>query len=128
MDEVQGFARADYPLRSVACATWDGHVFINLAGAPEPLDVSAAWTADRTALTISVVNPTFETQRLVFRVEGAQLASQGTAWVLSAADDMAYNEPGKAPAVRFTERRVTGVQETLELAPASATIFRISVR
>jgi len=105
-----------------------GTIPVTMTGAPEPLDVAAAWTADRTALTISVVNPTFETQRLAFRVEGARLASEGTAWVLTAGDDMAYNEPGKTPAVRFTERRVTGLQETLELAPASATIFRIAVR
>jgi Rieske 2Fe-2S family protein len=45
MDEVAGFDRAEYPLRRVACETWDGHVFINLStlsavagsGAPEPL-------------------------------------------------------------------------------------------
>ena len=37
MDEVQGFDRADYPLRPVACDTWDGHIFINLSDAPEPL-------------------------------------------------------------------------------------------
>ena len=30
MDEVDGFDRADYPLRQVACETWDGHIFINL--------------------------------------------------------------------------------------------------
>jgi alpha-L-arabinofuranosidase len=105
-----------------------GTIPVTMTGAPEPLDVAAAWTADRTALTISVVNPTYETQRLVFRIEGAQLASQGTSWVLTAADDMAFNEPGKAPVVRFAERRVTNVQESLELAPASATIFRIAVR
>ncbi|HWI19519.1 MAG TPA: aromatic ring-hydroxylating dioxygenase subunit alpha [Vicinamibacterales bacterium] len=37
MDEVEGFARTDYPLRSVACETWDGHVFLNLSDAPDPL-------------------------------------------------------------------------------------------
>jgi Rieske 2Fe-2S family protein len=37
MDEVAGFDRSEYPLRRVACETWDGHVFINLADAPEPL-------------------------------------------------------------------------------------------
>src|SRR5206468_110284 len=34
MDRVAGFAEADHPLRRVAVALWDGHVFINLA--PEP--------------------------------------------------------------------------------------------
>ena len=37
MDEVNGFDRAAYPLRSVACEAWDGHVFINLSAAPAPL-------------------------------------------------------------------------------------------
>ncbi len=105
-----------------------GTVPVEIAGAPEPLDVAAAWTADRSALTISVVNPTFEPQRLAFRVDGARLRSDGLRWVLTAADDMAYNDPGKTPAVRFTESRVTGVQDALELPPASATIVRLAVR
>ncbi len=33
MDDVEGFTRADYALRSVACDVWDGHIFVNLAGA-----------------------------------------------------------------------------------------------
>jgi len=37
MDEVDGFNRSEFPLRSVACETWDGHIFINLADAPAPL-------------------------------------------------------------------------------------------
>jgi len=37
MDEVEGFDRTHYPLRAVACQEWDGHLFINLAEAPEPL-------------------------------------------------------------------------------------------
>ena len=37
MDEVEGFRREDYPLRSVTCDMWDGHVFINLSEAAPPL-------------------------------------------------------------------------------------------
>ena len=37
MDEVDGFERSEFPLRAVACETWDGHIFINLAPAPTPL-------------------------------------------------------------------------------------------
>jgi Rieske 2Fe-2S family protein len=37
MDGVEGFREADYPLRRVAVAEWDGHVFLNLADAPAPL-------------------------------------------------------------------------------------------
>jgi Rieske 2Fe-2S family protein len=31
MDEVEGFDKSQFPLRTVACETWDGHIFINLA-------------------------------------------------------------------------------------------------
>lgn len=43
------FARAEYPLHSVAVTDWHGHVFVNLAKEPTPLDLSpltevfAAW-------------------------------------------------------------------------------------
>jgi len=37
MDGVEGFREADYPLRRVAVAEWDGHVFINLSDDPPPL-------------------------------------------------------------------------------------------
>ena len=37
MDEVDGFDRSQYPLRRVACETWDGHIFINLSDGPSPL-------------------------------------------------------------------------------------------
>ena len=37
MDDVAGFDRSDFPLRKVACETWDGHIFINLSDEPSPL-------------------------------------------------------------------------------------------
>jgi Rieske 2Fe-2S family protein len=37
MDAVEGFRREAFPLRSVHCDVWDGHVFINLAAEPPPL-------------------------------------------------------------------------------------------
>jgi Rieske 2Fe-2S family protein len=44
MDEVEGFDRSAYSLRRIACDTWDGHIFFNLAeaasgreGGPPPL-------------------------------------------------------------------------------------------
>ncbi len=37
MDDVDGFGRAEFPLRRVAFDEWDGHLFINLASNPPPL-------------------------------------------------------------------------------------------
>ena len=38
MEKVEGFRMEDYPLGSVATATWDGHIFINLSTKPVPFD------------------------------------------------------------------------------------------
>jgi Rieske 2Fe-2S family protein len=52
--EQPGFSRADYPLKSVALDTWDGHMFLNFAADPRPLatqlgDLPARFAAWRMA-------------------------------------------------------------------------------
>jgi Rieske 2Fe-2S family protein len=37
MDEVSGFDKADYSLRAVNLALWEGFIFVNLADSPAPL-------------------------------------------------------------------------------------------
>jgi Rieske 2Fe-2S family protein len=38
MEKVEGFRREDWPLSAVAAAEWDGHLFVNFAEAPAPLE------------------------------------------------------------------------------------------
>jgi alpha-N-arabinofuranosidase len=104
-----------------------GTIPVEVTGMPEPLDVAAAWTEDRKALTISVVNPTYEAWPLGFKVEGAQLGSQGRSWTLAGPDDMSCNEPGSESPVKFTETALSGITEVFEIAPVTATIFEIEV-
>ena len=47
MSEVQGFDKRDYPLHAVPLETWEGFVFVNLAGAPEPFAQAFAPVAGR---------------------------------------------------------------------------------
>ena len=47
MDDVEGFDKRDYPLKSVACESWDGHIFINLSGRPEPIRNQLGQLIDR---------------------------------------------------------------------------------
>lgn len=37
MNDVEGFNKAEYPLHSIACEVWEGHVFVNLSLAASPL-------------------------------------------------------------------------------------------
>jgi alpha-N-arabinofuranosidase len=105
-----------------------GTIPVEISGAPEPLDVAVMWTKDKKALTISVINPTYDPQWLAIKIVGAQLASQGKSWILTSPDDMDFNDPGKDPIVKFTEKALSGIKDTLEVAPASATIFEIPVK
>ncbi len=106
-----------------------GSIPVEITGAPEPLDVAAAWTKDRKTLAISVVNPTWDVQKLRFKLVGAQPSStQASAWVLSGPDDMACNDPGKPPVVKFDQKTISGVADSLEVAPVTATIFQIKVK
>ena len=42
MTDVEGFARADWPLRPAAVAAWEGFVFVNLAPDPVPFEAAFA--------------------------------------------------------------------------------------
>jgi Rieske 2Fe-2S family protein len=46
MDEVPHFRLEEHPLRAVAADTWDGHLFVCLAGRPEPLRSQLATLPD----------------------------------------------------------------------------------
>ncbi len=41
-DTIEGFDKSDWPLHSVATATWEGFLFINLADEPEPFEEAYA--------------------------------------------------------------------------------------
>ncbi|MSU40195.1 MAG: aromatic ring-hydroxylating dioxygenase subunit alpha [Pedosphaera sp.] len=42
MEETPGFSKADYPLHAVACAEWDGHIFVHLDAKPAPFEQTFA--------------------------------------------------------------------------------------
>ncbi len=50
---------------------------VNAGSATFPLDVVAAWTADRRTLTVAVINPTDEEQALNLQIRGVDLAGRG---------------------------------------------------
>jgi len=125
-----------------------GVIPVEVSGTSKPLDVAAAWTADRKALTIAVVNPTQSETEFRIAVKNANITPEGRMWRVAGPDEMAYNEPGKEPAVPITENafqlvsasRIQSVYAKgpnkgsadqtisggLKVAPLSATIYRFS--
>ena len=92
----------------------------------EPLDVVAAWTEDRKALTIAIVNPTEQEYELAINLKGAQTIGIGRLWQIAHSDPMAYNEPGKEPQVVIEEKPVTGISNKLNVPPLSISLYRLN--
>ena len=99
------------------------------AGSPTyPLDVAAAWTDDRTALVVAVINPTDSTQTLNLSFQGVRLAGGGTRWRMAPDSLDARIVVGEAPQVRVEEEPVTRVPASPTFPPFSVTLYRLTVR
>jgi alpha-L-arabinofuranosidase len=105
-----------------------GTIPVEVTNSNKALDVAAAWTQDKKALTIGVVNTTAQEQKITMDLKGANLTGAGTVWVMANSDPMVYNEPGKEPKVVIKENKVTGVSNQLTVPGYSANIYRLDVR
>ncbi len=105
-----------------------GTLPVKVEGAPAPLDVAAAWTADRSALTVAVVNPTAEPRRLRLDVSGAAVAGRGRRLVLAGPDRLSHNAPGRPRGVTVTETALGQGGEVLEAPPLSVVLHVLPVR
>jgi alpha-N-arabinofuranosidase len=67
------------------------------------LDIAAALTDDKSALTIAVVNMDSTSQNLEFDLDGIATAADGQAWLIHHNDPEVFNTPGEEPNVRIEE-------------------------
>ncbi len=95
------------------------------ARADAPLDVAAAWTADRKVLTVALVNPTLERRDVAMELRGARLTGPGQRWQIAGADPLAYNDPGKPPRVVIEEEKFRGDAVRMWVAPCSVTLYAL---
>ncbi|MBN1341824.1 MAG: carbohydrate binding domain-containing protein [Phycisphaerae bacterium] len=100
---------------------------VTVTGEAMPLDVAAAWTKDRKALTIAVVNPMSEAMTLSLSIRGAKLTGQGRLWLIAGTDPMAYNDPGKPQNVKIEEKACDGVKDKLTVPPLSVSLYSLAV-
>jgi alpha-N-arabinofuranosidase len=105
-----------------------GTVPVEVTGAPEHLDVVAAWTEDRSALTVAVVNPTDASHALALEVTGAEPTGPGMRFVLTGDDKWAHNAPGRPRGVNLTRTSLTSGADGIEAAPLSVTLQVVKVR
>ncbi|GAB4243955.1 MAG: hypothetical protein Kow00109_19840 [Acidobacteriota bacterium] len=71
-----------------------GTVPVQVSGDFDPLDIAAAWNEERTHLTLAVVNPTEQEQRLAVSFAEARPTGKAAIWTLTGPDRWAGNRPG----------------------------------
>jgi alpha-N-arabinofuranosidase len=94
---------------------------VNAGSATFPLDVAAAWTADRKTLTVALLNPTDTEQSLRLNIAGASLAGKGTLWRL-APDGNDIQKPS------ITSAPVDAIPDSLTLPRYSINIYELAAK
>jgi len=104
-----------------------GVIPVEIRGVPEPLDMVAAWTKDRNAITVAIVNPTEDEHEITITLKNAKFSGSGHVWIIEHDDPMVYNEPGKDPVVVIKDHRISGGSKRLTAGPFSINLFRLPV-
>jgi alpha-N-arabinofuranosidase len=92
------------------------------------LDVSAALTADKKALTVAVVNPTKGGARLKLNLGSLKLAGQAQTWTIAGDDPMAYNQPGEPRKVDIEETGAVNLADVVSVKPLSITLWKVAIQ
>jgi alpha-N-arabinofuranosidase len=104
-----------------------GTIPVAVTGSFKPLDIVAAWTDDRKALTVAVVNPTARSYEIGLQIKAAlHPGGGGGVWRIAGSDPLAYNEPGKPPEV--TIEFCDGVRDGLSAPAYGISLYVLVVR
>jgi alpha-L-arabinofuranosidase len=105
-----------------------GTLPVRVNGTPEPLNVMATWREGKKVLTVSIINPTHETQALSLDIKGASLPKTARWWLMTGSDEKACNVPGKAPQVFFKETKDAPFGTKLAIPAMSVSLYEVEVR
>jgi alpha-N-arabinofuranosidase len=100
---------------------------VNAGSDTYPLDVAAAWTEDRRALTIAVVNPTDTAQELEMEVRGVRFQGKGTLRRMAPESLTANVQVGKDPGVTIDTSVVEKFPATTTFPPWSVSLYELPV-
>jgi alpha-N-arabinofuranosidase len=105
-----------------------GEVPVQTGGDFKPLDVAAALSSDRTALTVAVVNPTKQHHWLSLKLNGGTLTGRGQKWTLTGANKWSHNAPGRPRQVDITTSSIPKGADRLQVVPLSVTLCSCYLR
>jgi alpha-N-arabinofuranosidase len=101
---------------------------VNAGSDTFPLEVAAAWTADRKTLTVAVINPTESAQTLNLQITGAQLSGKGTVRRMAPPTLTANVVVGQEPGVKIEEEPLNALPASPTFSPFSVTIYEFPLK
>jgi alpha-N-arabinofuranosidase len=101
---------------------------VNAGSDTFPLDVAAAWTADRKALTVAVINPTESSQTLSLQIHGTELSGKGILRRMAPESLTATIVVGQEPGVEIEEQTLDTIPAKPTFAPFSVNIYEFPVK
>jgi alpha-N-arabinofuranosidase len=104
-----------------------GVIPVHLENPAAPVDICAALTSDKKALTVGVVNPKAEAFSLKLNLKSARMTGLGRTWIITGADPLACNRPGEKRQVDMRESPEANLSGTVTVPAYSITLFRIPV-
>jgi alpha-N-arabinofuranosidase len=91
------------------------------------LDVSAAWTGDKSAVTLAVINPTEEARELAIDWNGLKFGGQAKTWTIAGKPNE-MNQPDWPPEVSILESAQATDGARLTAPAMGLRIYRLDVR
>jgi alpha-N-arabinofuranosidase len=105
-----------------------GTVPIQVTQPAPDLDVAAAWTEDRKAITISIVNATATPRTVVLDLGNTAVKEAATQWEITGASPQVHNEPGLTPdLIKTVEKKLT-FSNKLESPAYSTELYRLEIK
>jgi len=104
-----------------------GSIPVHLENPAAPVDISAALTSDKKALTVGVINPKEEAFSFKFNLKNARMTGLGRTWMIAGTSPLAFNQPGEKREVDIREYPEANLSGTVTVPAYSITLFRIPV-
>ncbi len=123
---TSGFATTGLPLKLYRKQF--GTLPLAISGDTGAMDISAALTEDSSALTVAVVNPTENAEKVILNLGNTKLTSACKSWTIRHDDPNAYNVPGFSPTVSIQESDQTLKNNTLIVPGYAIVLYRFELK
>jgi len=102
-----------------------GQIPVTVKNDIKGVDIAAAWTADRKAITLGVMNAEDRDVKFALKLEGQPLPKRATGWVIQNNDAEAHNDEGHKDRVAIRETTADLTSGSVTVKPYSITLLRL---